>query len=243
MGSGNIHDMSECRDGRLGIGEGGGAAAAVCAALLLGAAAAACRTVSDGAAASPTPPASTAEPLTNSLPAGESGNAEGRVISLRVNEAGEVFWDGEAVDPQTLDKRMAALRKEDAVAWCGGTPDQTLNASQQSVFESILKLGARIVWVQEDQAANTGAGGSRPVTVNTKHIREALSLYDRLKGASEPDRRLFPMDVVVRFEPDAQRGYVLRRVELGLIGESIWVVHESLSDAENATSIQFKREW
>lgn len=174
----------------------------------------------------------------------ETASETGRVVSVYMDEAGETFWDGEAVSPEELRARLAALRSEDTVAWCGGAPEAGLNASQQNLFEYIVKLGLKTVWVPQSESENTATGsGGRPVTVNTKYVREALNLYDRLKGRDSEFTKRLPADVVMRFEPDAQRGYILRRVELGVVGQSLWVVHESLSDTESATSIQFKKEW
>ena len=174
----------------------------------------------------------------------ENGATTGRVVTVYMNETGETFLDGEAITPEELRDRLAALRAEDAVAWCAGTPETGLNAQQQSLFEHVMKLGLKTVWVSLDGADGTARdSGGKPITVNTKYVREALNLYDRLKGGDGDSRKLLPADVVLRFEPTVQGGYVVRRVELGVVGQSLWVVHEALSDAESATSIQLKKEW
>lgn len=212
--------------------------------LLLGIGALSCRIgLTDSATRTSEAPITVMRPATNALPSARSTNEEGKVISIYVSETGDVLWDGEPVSQQTLRERLATVRPEDTIAWYGGPPLPTMSIPQQSVFESILKLGLRTVWVQDDAAGASEQGAGRPITVNTKYIREALTLYDRLKGADNQDRKLLPADIVVRLEPDAQEGYVLRRVEVGLIGQSIWIVHESLSEAESATSIQLKKEW
>ncbi len=176
------------------------------------------------------------------VPPGEDAQQEGRVVSVCIDETGDSFWDGEAVSSEALRERLSALKAKDTVAWLGGDPAVTMSESQKSWFEYIVKLGVKTIVVpRADPAASSGEG--RPLTVNTRYIREALDLYDRLKGQEGETRRLLPADVVVRLDPDAERVYVLRRVEIGLAGSPFWVVHESLSDRESATSIQFKKEW
>jgi hypothetical protein len=87
-------------------------------------------------------------------------------------------------------------------------------------------------------------GDHRPVTVNTFRIRQALGLYDKLKGES-PDSRMLPggADIVLRFDPDGKEGYALKRVEVGVAGRSLWLVHDMAADVDAATSIQYKKEW
>lgn len=170
---------------------------------------------------------------------------KGRVVSVRVKDTDEIYWDGEAVDANTLRTHLSTLQREDTVAWYGDDPSVEINATQRSVLESLLKLGVRLVWVQPspEAAMSGGEAPGRSFTVNTRHIREALRIYDELKGRPETAGSLLGADMVLRFEPDTQTGYRLQRVELGLAGSSFWVVHESLNEAESATSIQFKKEW
>ena len=104
-----------------------------------------------------------------------------------------------------------------------------------------------MVVVEDDGSARLpfqpSDGQKQPVTVNTMRIRDALKFYDTIKGEPPPANLLSGPDVVLRFDPDNEAGYVLKRVEVGVAGSSLWIVHETLDDADSSTSIQYKKKW
>lgn len=172
---------------------------------------------------------------------------EGDVVSLYVDAEGGIYWNGERIDTNTLALRLSLLDRDDAIALYGSVEESQLRRADRSVMETVLRTGVPLVLVEDEsrlrlpmQAEN---GQARPVTLSTVRIRQALDLYDRTVGRQDRSRPLSGTDVVLRFDPSEEQGYLLRRIELGLGGRALWIVHESLNERESSTSIQLKREW
>jgi hypothetical protein len=170
------------------------------------------------------------------------------VEEIRILDSGDVVWNGERVDTNTLAARLEQSRLDgDAIALYGKVTGQDARSRDQRVFESVARTGVRMVVVEDDGSARLSFqqtdGGKQPVTVSTMHVRGALKLYDRIKGEPPSANLLSGPDVVLRFDPDNKEGYVLKRVEVGVAGSSLWIVHEALDDSDSSTSIQYKKRW
>jgi hypothetical protein len=170
------------------------------------------------------------------------------VNEIRVLDSGDVAWNGEQVDTNAFAERLEQSRLEgDAIAFYGNLTGQDARSRDQRVFESVARTGVRMVVVEDDGSARLPfqqtAGGRPPLTVSTMRIRDALKFYDGIKGEPPPANLLSGPDVVLRFDPDQEEGYVLKRVEVGVAGSSLWIVHETLDDIDSSTSIQYKKEW
>ena len=170
------------------------------------------------------------------------------VNEIRILDSGDVAWNGERVDTNAFAARLEQSRLEgDAIAFYGNLTGQDARSRDQRVFESVARTGVRMVVVEDDGSARLPFqqtdGGRPPVTVSTMRIRDALKFYDGIKGEPPPANLLVGPDVVLRFDPDNEEGYVLKRVEVGVAGSSLWIVHETLNDIDSSTSIQYKKEW
>lgn len=169
----------------------------------------------------------------DALPAGD-------VVAISVDAEGRVYWDGEVVDTNALAGRLALLDEDDTIAFSSSVTGASVRAADRHVFETVAKIGVPLVLVEE--GGSDGAAG-RPVTLSTPRLRQALNLYDKLAGQGDRAQPLAGADLVLRFDPDDQKGYLLRRIELGLGGQSLWLVHELGRETESSTSIQLKKEW
>ena len=170
------------------------------------------------------------------------------VEEIRVLDSGDVVWNGERVDTNAFAARLEQSRLEgDAVAFYGNVTGQDARSRDQRVFEAVARTGMRMVVVEDDGSARLPLvwtdGVRRPVTVNTMRIRDALKFYDRIQGETPSPNPLSGPDIVLRFDPDNQEGYALRRVEVGVAGSALWIVRETLDDDNSSTSIQYKRKW
>lgn len=165
---------------------------------------------------------------------------EGDVVTISMDAEGLVYWDGEIVDTNTLAGRLALLDADDTIAFSGAVTGAASRAADRRVFETVARIGVPLVLV-EDGGLDSTAG--RPVTLSTPRLRQALNLYDKLAGQGDRVQPLAGTDLVLRFDPDDQRGYLLRRIEVGLGGQSLWLVHELGRETESSTSIRLKKEW
>lgn len=172
---------------------------------------------------------------------GEDGGPDGDVVTISMDAEGRVYWDGEVVDTNTLAGRLALLDGEDAIAFSGSVTGSVARAADRRMFETIARVGVPLVLVEDQGEADPGAG--RPVTFSTPRIRQALNVYDKLAGHENRSQPLAGTDLVLRFDPDDQKGYLLKRVEVGLGGQTFWLVHELDNEVESSTSIQLKKEW
>lgn len=178
-----------------------------------------------------------------SLPASSASDElepDGDIVAISVDAEGRVYWDGEVVDTNALAGRLALLDADDTIAFSGSVTGGSVRAADRHVFETVARIGVPLVLVEEGGSDNAAG---RPVTLGTPRIRQALAVYDKLAGQGDRTQPLAGADLVLRFDPDDQKGYLLRRIELGLGGQSLWLVHELGRETESSTSIQLKKEW
>ena len=170
------------------------------------------------------------------------------VNEIRILDSGDVTWNGERVGTNAFAARLDQSRLDgDAIAFYGNLTGQDACSRDQDVFESVARTGVRMVVVEDDGSARVPFqqtdGGRPPVTVSTMYIRQALRVYDKIKGEPPSASLLSGPDIVLRFDPDNEEGYILKRVEVGVAGSSLWIVHETLDAIDSSTSIQYKKEW
>lgn len=170
------------------------------------------------------------------------------VEEIHILDSGDVVWNGECVDTNAFAMRLAQSRLDgDTIALYGNVTGQDARSRDQRVFEAVAKSGARMVVVEDDGSVRlpfqSSDGQKQPVTVSTMRIRDALKFYDNIKGEPPSANLLSGPDIVLRFDPENKEGYVLQRVEVGVVGRSLWIVRETLDDTDSSTSIQYKKEW
>ncbi|OQA24830.1 MAG: hypothetical protein BWY59_02021 [Verrucomicrobia bacterium ADurb.Bin345] len=172
---------------------------------------------------------------------------EGEVVTVFVDEGGDIYWDGERIDTNTLATRLSLLDGEDAVALYSSVDESSVRQADRNIMESVLRVGVPLVLVEDENRVKlplqAGDGQARPVTLSTARIRQALDLYDKAVGREDRHKPLSGTDVLLRFDPNDEQGYLLRRIEVGLGGRSLWIVHETLGEQESSTSIRLKKEW
>ncbi len=118
------------------------------------------------------------------------------------------------------------------------TPSTAMKIAQAGVPLVLVEKDGDYAW-REQSAAN----GIRTVTIGTDQFATLRRLWSRNKdGAAMPPRTVLQTTVDWN---TAAGSYELKRIELGLLGERVWLMHEQgTSDHEHgAIGIQFKKEW
>lgn len=187
--------------------------------------------------------------------AAAAGAAEGEVSApaatnpvaiVSLDDAGQVRWDGV---PLGTNEFAAHLRDAGAgggaIGFSGKLRGPGARVADRRAFEKLVKTGLPLVVIEDGgelraAATEPAADGPASVTLKTSYVRQALDLYGSLGGRVSA---LPGPDVVLRFDEDSDRGYLLKRIELGLAGRSVWIVHDIGEGPDSTTSIELKKTW
>jgi len=169
------------------------------------------------------------------------------VSEVRITHHGEVYWDGELMDTGSLPRRvLQAPRSARAIAFYGHVTGEEPPPADRDVFTSILRAGLPVLLVErdgEDHAHGArGTGEVATVALSAAQLRTALDICARFADGRSRNAAARVPDLTVRFAPD-EDGIPLTKIELGLKGHSVWLVHEGLDEAEHSTSIQLRKSW
>ncbi len=124
--------------------------------------------------------------------------------------------------------------------------DASARATSSAVAE-IARAGVPLVFVEKDGEyawrAQSGNDGIRTVRIGTDQLGELLRFWRRGRNGTQP---LSGPVLQTTLDWDTDAGtYDLQRIELGLLGKRVWLVHEQReSDDKTGTlKIQFQKEW
>lgn len=112
---------------------------------------------------------------------------------------------------------------------------------------AIARAGVPLVFVEKDGEyawrEHSGAHGVRTVTIGTDQFAELRRL---LKIGKDPEKAATGPVLKSTVDWDAVSGsYEMKRVELGLFGERVWLMHELRESDESpgGFGIQIRKEW
>jgi hypothetical protein len=134
----------------------------------------------------------------------------------------------------------------DVVALHGPFETDGLLMKTSSVALAIARAGVPLVFVEKDgefawreQAAEDGI---RTVTIGTDQVAALRRLWSKNPYGAPSSTPV--LKTSIDWDP-AEGTYELKRIEVGLLGERVWLMHEqSQDDNESGTiGIQFRKEW
>lgn len=118
------------------------------------------------------------------------------------------------------------------------TPSTALHIARAGLPLVLVEKDGEYAWREQSSSA-----GVRTVKIGSDQFATLRRLWERNKNpANTPPRTVLQTTV----DWDTAAGsYKLKRIELGLLGERVWLVHEhNESDNESEIiGIQFKKEW
>ncbi len=168
---------------------------------------------------------------------------------VRVNPAGAVFWNNQLMDTNMLNENLAQAGVDgQAIALYGNLPDDSTGLVEKDVFEKMVKAGVPILIIKENAAPNMAPppSGQEPqptLALSTDQMRKVFDLLNSLNGEKPGESQPLAADIRLRINPEDSQGYMLRRIEIGLAGKSVWIVYENKSDVETSTTIQLQKDW
>ncbi len=168
------------------------------------------------------------------------------VIDLEILSTNQIMVGTNAFSLVAATNLMAAHRGAlDVVAVHGPTTEAAPGAQQASALERIASLGIPLVIVEKEGEyawrEQPSAGGIRTVQVGTDQFA-ALSRFLRQRQTNLQAVPETSLQTTVKWDTTTGT-YKLSRVELGLLGKRVWLMHEQSGDEAGTIGIQIKKEW
>jgi hypothetical protein len=135
----------------------------------------------------------------------------------------------------------------DAIAFHGPIEKGASEITTSSAALEIARAGVPLMIVEKDGAyawrEQSGADGIRTIKIGTDQFEILRRIMPGGKNGSDNAPRPV-VQTTVELDPDAGL-YELKRIELGLLGERVWLMHEQREDGEESGTIgiQFRTEW
>lgn len=143
-----------------------------------------------------------------------------------------------------IERRRDAI---DVVAVHGWDEGDAATGPADSAVTKIARFGLPLVVVEKDGAyqwrGQSDSDGIRTVKIGTDHVAALRRLWK--KGEDDASGPAGPV-LQTTIDWDTGSGsYELRRVELGLLGERVWLMHErgEAGDEGGTVGVRLKKEW
>jgi hypothetical protein len=144
---------------------------------------------------------------------------------------------------------LMATRQDslDIIAVHGSPTGEGSVEKNSAVMQKIVNVGVPLVIVEENGEfawrEQSGGDGVRSVKVGTDQFAALQQLWKRRK-AIPGEAREPALQATVSWD-ETTESYELSRVELGIVGRSVWLVHEQReTDEDRGTiGIQIKKQW
>ncbi|MBN2562807.1 MAG: hypothetical protein JXQ75_17935 [Phycisphaerae bacterium] len=168
------------------------------------------------------------------------------VLHIEADAAGNLYVDHQPLTPAQLSERLRVTDDCDLIALHGGLTSSSAPPVSAQTLRTIVRYGMPVLVVEPDDSMTLAGekGESRPLTVGLSdtQIRGLLQLHESLAAGSPAASNLPSLGATL--EMDSSEGvYRFRRVEMGLPGRRVWLVHEQPDETESTTGIQIKKSW
>lgn len=189
-----------------------------------------------------------AEERSDSSPTNASESIEIRVLDVVLTSADRLRIGTNTMSLAAATNFIAAkLDTLDVVAVHGPEVGMAPVDAKSSAMARIASVGVPLVIVEKEGEyawrEQSGGDGFRAVQVGTDHLTAIRRLWKRQRANPEavPETTV---RTTVQWDTDTGT-YALSRVELGLFGKRVWLMHEQRDSDEEprAVGIQFKKEW
>ena len=181
-------------------------------------------------------------------PGGAAGKTEIQVFDVVIVSTNRVMVGTNAMSLAAATNLMAVHRDAlDVVAVHGPVTRDASIDDKSSVVGKIASIGVPLVLVEKDGEYAwrdlSGPDGVRTVRIGTDQFTALRRLLQGGKaGATSPAVPV--LETMVDWDT-ATGTYELSRIELGLLGRRVWLVHQQrdANDESGSVGIQLKREW
>lgn len=138
----------------------------------------------------------------------------------------------------------------DVIAIHGDTGLSLTNSTRAATLEKLLSMGIPLIIVEENGDAGeyawrpqSGEDGIRTVTIGTEQFAAVRRLWRRTQSPSETSAA--PVLKTTLDWNTKTDTYEFSRVELGLFGKRVWLMHEQHESNEGSGTVgfQLKKEW
>lgn len=177
---------------------------------------------------------------TDSQGAADTVDIPEHVMHLHVRPGEGVVINGEMLSFDMATNRIAAATNLDAVALYVNATNVSALRERNELLEQLTRTTVNVFLVAGEEASTFTQKSSEPerraFTLSTDQIRLLLGERD-LSGKRAPSA--LQVELV---DDEVANDLYLRRMQLGLPGRSVWLVHES--DGEEVMSgVQIKKNW
>ena len=171
-----------------------------------------------------------------------------RVLDVVVISTNRVILGTNTMHVSAATNLMARRRDDiDVVAVHGDVTGEDATGAKSATMAHIARVGVPLVVVEKEGEyawrESSGADGVRTVEVGTDQFAALRRLWKRRKAT--PKEETEPaLQTTVQWDT-ATGTYELNRVELGLFGRRVWLMHElrETDDESGTVGIQLKKEW
>ncbi|NQU41143.1 MAG: hypothetical protein HQ523_14420 [Lentisphaerae bacterium] len=184
-----------------------------------------------------------AEPSPNDAADGETL----KVIDVVITATNQFFLGSNAVSLAMITNLLATHRDTlDIVVVHGSIPGGAASDDRSPTLAKIAGMGVPLVIVEKEGEytwrERTAADGIRTLTLDTSEFAALRRLWKQ-EGPHAEAASIPTVATTVTWDT-ATGTYDLSRIELGLLGKRVWLMHEFReSDKPGSVGLQFKQEW
>ena len=171
-----------------------------------------------------------------------------QVIDIVIVSTSQVTLGTNTMSLATATNMIACYRDTvDVIAVHGSFEGDVLLKTKSSALAEIARAGIPLVFVEKDgeysRREPSGGNGVRTVKIGTGQFADLRRFWKRGQGDAKTSSGPV-LQTTVDWDT-ATGAYELKRIELGLFGRRVWLMHEQRESNEGPATIgiQLKREW
>ena len=171
--------------------------------------------------------------------AGTNDTVTLRVLDIRAAASNTICIGTNRIAASQVTNHLALYRgKIDAIAMRRGTNDAQLAGLSSEMMGKLVRMGLPVLVMEESGSLEPQReeAGMRTITLSSDHLVSGLKSIKAIRDRPLPSLR-------AELGLDEEKGtHGLNKIELGLPGGGIWLLHED-DEGQGMTGIQIKKSW